>query len=112
MSVADIRSRLAAEQARLLQALTGQAPPLADFDADRVRACATALLRKRARAVARAWPGLARALGKAFAGRFAAFAAQTSLPHQGGRSRMGAPLRRHWPHGANCRTKCGWKRWR
>jgi hypothetical protein len=84
MSLAETRRGLAAEQARLLQALTGQAPPPEDFDAERVRVCAAALLWKRARAVARVWPGLARALGDAFAPRFAAYAVQAPLPPCGG----------------------------
>ena len=40
--------------------------------------------RKRARAVARAWPGLVNSLGPTFCARFAAFAACAPLPAQGG----------------------------
>src|SRR5207248_6381143 len=42
-----------------------------------------ALQTKRMRAVARAWPSLARSLGKRYPQQFAAFASQTPLP-QGG----------------------------
>jgi hypothetical protein len=84
MPSSDARRRLEEEQARLLRALAGHAAPPEEFDAARVRAAAEALAHKRARALARAWPGLARALGENFAGRFAAFAAVTPLPRAGG----------------------------
>jgi hypothetical protein len=80
----DARRRLAEAQERLLRALAGHGQPPEDFDAGRVRAAAEALAHKRARTVARAWPGLARALGADFAGSFSAFAANSPLPRAGG----------------------------
>jgi hypothetical protein len=75
------RERLAAGQAALVRALVGGGPvpggfdPVpGGFDPDRVRATSTALARKRAREVARAWPVLAAELGEEFTGRFLAFA--------------------------------------
>jgi hypothetical protein len=81
---AEVRARLAAEQAALVAALVGGdgAPP--GFEAARLRLAAAALARKRARAAARAWPGLARALGERFGGLFAAYAGAAPLPREGG----------------------------
>jgi hypothetical protein len=84
MSAADRRTKLGELQAKLVQALTEQGAAPAGFDAARLQAAAAALARKRARSAARAWPALARALGPAFEGRFAAFAARTPLPRAGG----------------------------
>jgi hypothetical protein len=84
MPSSDARRRLAEEQAHLLRALVGHTDPPESFDTERVRATAEALAHKRARAVARAWPGLARALSADFAERFAVFAAGTPLPRAGG----------------------------
>jgi hypothetical protein len=84
VSLAENRRRLAAEQGRLLRALAGEGPAPAGFDPSRLRASAAALRRKRARAAARAWPGLARALGEEFETRFTDFAARTPLPREGG----------------------------
>jgi hypothetical protein len=61
-----------------------QGPPPAGFDLNRFRAAAASLERKRVRAVRRAWPALDRALGESFESRFAAYAAVTPLPQQGG----------------------------
>jgi hypothetical protein len=83
MSSPEARARLAEAQARLMQALSGGAAP-ADFDAERIRATAQALANKRARAAARAWPALAGALGDDFDRRFAEYAAEHSLPAEGG----------------------------
>jgi len=69
----DAREALAAAQATLAGAVTGGAVP-AGFDAGRVGLVAAALAHKRRRSVARAWPGLAEALGAAFAERFAEYA--------------------------------------
>ena len=81
---AEARAQLAAQQAVLVRALMarGELPP--DFDVVRLRAAAASLARKRARAMARAWPGLARALGRRFDGLFAAYAEAATLPRQGG----------------------------
>ena len=53
------RERLADEQAALVRALVGGGPVPGGFDAGRVAATSAALVRKRAREVARAWPVLA-----------------------------------------------------
>src|SRR5262245_61180971 len=84
MPSAELRRRLAEDQARLVQALTGLGEAPAGFDSDRLRAASEALARKRSRAVARAWPALARALGEAFDEKFCAFADHTPLPSVGG----------------------------
>jgi hypothetical protein len=81
---AEARARLAAQQAALVTALMARGEPPAGFDAARLRAAAASLARKRARAAARAWPGLAQALGPRFGGLFAAYAEAVTLPHQGG----------------------------
>jgi hypothetical protein len=84
MSAEDTKTRLAAMQTELVRALTGQAGTPHGFDSMRLQATAKALLKKRATAVARAWPGLARGLGDRYPHLFAAFAAQTPLLHAGG----------------------------
>jgi hypothetical protein len=76
--------RLAAEQAALVRALVAGGRVPEGFDPDRVRATATALARKRARQVARAWPVLAAELGEGFTDRFVAFAAGRPPPAAGG----------------------------
>jgi hypothetical protein len=78
------RDRLAAGQAALVRALVGGGPVPGGFDPGRVRATSTALARKRAREVARAWPVLAAELGGEFTGRFLAFAAGRPPPARGG----------------------------
>ncbi len=84
MSPADSRARLAAMQTEVLQALTGLDAVPDGFDPMRLRAAGEALLRKRARAAARAWPVLARSLGAEFDPLFTMFAAVTPLPRRGG----------------------------
>jgi len=79
---ADPRARLAARQAELITALYG-GPPAPGLDPRMVRATSAALASKRARAVARAWPALARGLGADFAGRFTAYARATPPPDAG-----------------------------
>lgn len=81
---AEARARLAAEQAALVAALVGRGAPPEGFDARRVGLAAASLAWKRARAAARAWPGLARALGGRFGKVFAAYAGAAPLPRQGG----------------------------
>jgi hypothetical protein len=78
------RDRLAAGQAALVRALVEGGPVPGGFDPDRVRATSTALGRKRARQVARAWPVLAAELGEAFTGEFLADAAGRPPPARGG----------------------------
>jgi hypothetical protein len=84
MPFAEAQDRLAAQQAALVRALTGQGEIPPGFDTGRIESAADALLRKRIRSVARAWPGLAAALGERFVERFAAYARRTHLPRLGG----------------------------
>lgn len=83
MSV-DQLSPLARQQAALVAALAARAVAPDGFDPSRLAAATDALARKRMAAVARAWPCLAHALDDRFAASFAAFAAGTPLPVQGG----------------------------
>jgi hypothetical protein len=76
------RARLAARQAELITALYG-GPPAEGLDARLVTLTSVSLARKRARAVARAWPALARALGADLADQFTAFARVTPPPEGG-----------------------------
>jgi hypothetical protein len=78
------RARLAAEQAALVRALVDGGPVPGGFDPERVRATSAALARKRAREVARAWPGLAAELGPDLTGRFLADVARRPPPARGG----------------------------
>jgi hypothetical protein len=67
------RERMADAQEGVLKALlTGTAPP--GFAADRMVTAGRTLRRKRARALARAWPALAAALGDRFTVLFADYA--------------------------------------
>lgn len=79
----DPRSDLARQQADLLRALSGTAEAPPDFDRGRLAVAAESLARKRAGAVARAWPMLTAELGPDFAPTFRAFAAQHPLPPDG-----------------------------
>jgi hypothetical protein len=81
---AKAQAQLAVHQSLLVRALMAQGEPPPDFDAAHMRAAAASLARKRARATARQWPGLARALGRRFGGLFAAYAKAAPLPRQGG----------------------------
>jgi hypothetical protein len=54
------RAELARRQAELVSALAGRRPPPDGFDARRLEIAAAALRDKRVRAIARAWPRLAR----------------------------------------------------
>jgi hypothetical protein len=78
------RARLAAEQAALVRALVDGGPVPGGFDPERVRATSAALARKRAREVARAWPGLAAELGPDFTQLFLGGAARRPPPARGG----------------------------
>lgn len=71
-------------QAALMAALAGRGPVPPGFDADRIRASADMLARKRAHALAQAWPCLALMLGSDFQAHFAAYARETTLVAQGG----------------------------
>jgi hypothetical protein len=83
MSV-DARADLAARQAELVAALAGRVAPPAGFDVGRLQAAASSLATKRLRAVARAWPGVAAALGDRFGECFRAFAGTSPPPAAGG----------------------------
>jgi len=79
---AEQRARLAARQAELISALYG-GPPAPGLDPQMVSVTSAALARKRARAVARAWPALARGLEADFARLFTAYARATPPPDAG-----------------------------
>lgn len=80
----EARVGLATQQAALVTALTARGEPPAGFDSVRLLAAAAALARKRARAAAPAWPGMALALGHRFGELFAVYAESVSLPPNGG----------------------------
>jgi hypothetical protein len=80
----EARARLAVQQAALVTALMARGEPPPDFDEVRLRAAAASLARKRARAVARAWPGMAAGLGRRFARLFGAYAEEAAPPRKGG----------------------------
>jgi hypothetical protein len=81
---ADKHERLAVDQAALVAALTARGEPPPGFDAARLQAAADSLAKKRARAAARAWPGLAESFGPSYQAIFLEFAAQVTLPRDGG----------------------------
>ena len=76
---ADARLNLTRQQIALVQALVRDAPAPSGFDDRHVRAATESLLRKRTRAVRRAWPRLVNALGDQFDPMFAAFARSTPV---------------------------------
>jgi hypothetical protein len=80
----DLRLSLAAEQRALLEALMRTVAAPGGFDTEQFAAARDALAGKRARSVARAWPGLARGLGDSYFDTFRAFAETHPLPHHGG----------------------------
>ena len=71
---------LAARQLALVSALVAGAAPPAGMAEDRVHIQAQALLRKRARSVARHQPDVAASLGDGFWPAFERYAAQSVLP--------------------------------
>ena len=71
---------LAARQLALVSALVAGAAPPAGMAKDRVHIQAQALLRKRARSVARHQPGVAARLGDGFWPAFEQYAAQSAPP--------------------------------
>jgi hypothetical protein len=77
------RDELEARQRSLVAALVAGAEPPADMDADRIRVQAAALVHKRARAVARAQPELAAALGPDFGAAFRGYATGRPGPAPG-----------------------------
>ncbi len=78
------RSQLAAMQAALVLGLTRQGEGPDCFDRTGLAVTAAALASKRARSVARAWPGLADALGDRFAECFVRYAEHSAIPVHGG----------------------------
>jgi hypothetical protein len=74
---------LAARQLALVSALVAGAAPPAGMAPERVRVQARALLRKRARSVARHQPDLAAKLGAGFWPAFERYAAQSAPPAGG-----------------------------
>jgi hypothetical protein len=114
------RADLARRQAELVSALVGEQAPPPGFDAARLRAAAASLRAKRAHAIAKAWPRLARALGPELEaaverhlrrlpsapasgplgdGRALArgLAAEGRLPWEGRLELLAAELRHRWP---------------
>jgi hypothetical protein len=77
------RSEYAARQAQLLDALLRGDDYPEGFVAAQADAAGRSLRRKRARAVAGAWPALAYELGEAFTARFDAFARGADAPPSG-----------------------------
>jgi hypothetical protein len=71
---------LAARQLALVSALVAGAAPPAGMDTERVRIQARALVRKRARSVARHQPDVAAKLGDGFWPAFEQYAAQSAPP--------------------------------
>jgi hypothetical protein len=91
------RAAYEAQQAELLRALIrGNDYPQA-FDAVKADAAGQALRRKRARAVANTWPGLAASLGDEFAPRFDQYARSLPPPAWGGGMTDGLVFARRLP---------------
>lgn len=84
VSAAPERAAYEARLADLVRALQRGAGYPTGFVASNADAASHALRRKRARAVARAWPALAAALGAHFVGRFDAYARAAPPPGFGG----------------------------
>jgi hypothetical protein len=114
------RADLARRQAELVSALVARESPPPGFDAARLAASAAGLRSKRAHAIAKAWPRLARALGSAFEGAVERhvrrlpsapssgppgdgralarwLAAEGRLPWEGRLELLAAELRHRWP---------------
>jgi hypothetical protein len=88
------REGYAARQAQLLDALLRGDDYPAGFVAAQADAAGRSLRRKRARAVAQAWPALALALGDTFDARFDAFARAVDAPPSGDPLRDGLAFAR------------------
>jgi hypothetical protein len=80
---ADARARYGASQAAFVQVLVGGAASPTGFDEVRMHALSDALVRKRCRAVTRAWPALARSLGGDLEPAFVEFARSSPPPAAG-----------------------------
>src|SRR5260370_12910392 len=87
---APARDDLRARQLSLVAALVAGAGAPDGMDAGRVEIQAAALVRKRGRSVARAWPELAVSLGSAYGRYFRDYAATTAGPPPGGSAADGA----------------------
>jgi hypothetical protein len=92
----DLRSNLASEQHSFLGALVSTMNAPAGVDPAKFATAKEALLRKRARSVAKCWPGLARDLGPSFFEQFRAFAEVEPLPQRGGSLADGLAFARRW----------------
>ena len=79
-----VRGNLAADQARLVAALTSDAPIPDGFDGGRLQLSRRSLMQKRVRAVAKVWPALAHAR-EDFAATFAEYARHHPTPTGGAR---------------------------
>lgn len=93
----DRRAGLVVRQADLMRALTAHGSLPAGFDASRIHAAALSLKKKRARAAARMWPRLARAVGERLDALFEAYAGAVPLPGEGGALADGRAFAR-WLH--------------
>jgi hypothetical protein len=80
----DPRAQIATEQAALVKALIKSGPPPGEFDSSALHVTAASLVRKRMRAVMRAWPSLAQALGPRLVELFEGYARGEALPVLGG----------------------------
>jgi hypothetical protein len=92
----DLRSNVASEQQSFLAALVSTSEAPIGVDQAKFVAAKEALLRKRARSVAKSWPGLARDLGALFFEDFSAFAEGEPVPQQGGPLADGFAFARWW----------------
>ena len=88
------RESLARRQAELVSALMDGRPAPAGFDRHHLRAAAASLRSKRARAIARTWPRLARALGPAFDAALERHVRERPSPHPSGALGDGRALAR------------------
>jgi hypothetical protein len=88
------RAELARRQAELVAALTDGRPAPAGFDRRHLRSAAASLRGKRARAIARTWPRLARSLGPAFEAALERHVRERPAPHPSGALGDGRALAR------------------
>lgn len=80
----EVRQRVDRQQAAVLAALVAGAPDPAAFDDGRLASTRDALLRKRAREAAQAWPELSLCVGTAYEERFVRWATDVPFPAEGG----------------------------
>jgi hypothetical protein len=91
------RAAYEAQQAELLRALIRGDDYPQTFDAAKADAAGQSLRRKRARAVAKTWPGLSASLGDAFTPRFDDYARGVPAPAWGGGLTDGLGFARRLP---------------